>query len=310
MLHFHMIKVLFLYFIFIVTLNANILQEAIDSAPVGATLKLPSGIYKGNIVISKPLTLIGKESGVIIYGDENDTVITVNSSHVLLKNLQISHSGSRIENLDAAIELHHVKYCEVSHCRITDSLYGIDMNMVKDSIISDNYIRSRKNDISLRGDALKIWYAKNNLIKNNTITYNRDVTLTYSHHNIIDGNTFTHNRFGLHLSMSHHNLIKNNIFQYNSVGILLMGVKGTNVSNNRILSSKGAAGIGVVADKVSAFHFENNTLKYNAKALYIDTKGAERGKQRFITHNKILHNGEALHFHASIKNKCGQPKHY
>ena len=306
MLHFHMIKRLFLYFIFISVfmgiLNANILQDAIDNAPAGATLKLPSGIYAGNIVISKPLSIIGKDKNVIIKGEGKGTVITVNSSHVVLKNLHIQNSGSRMENLDSGIELHHVKDCEVIHCCITDTLYGIDMNMVEDSTVSNNYIRSQKNDISLRGDALKIWYAKNNLIQNNTIEFTRDVTLTYAHHNTIENNTFLHNRFGLHFSMSHNNTIRNNTFKYNSVGILLMGVKDINVSGNTILSSKGAAGIAVVADKVSNFHFEDNIVKYNAKALYIDTKGAERGKQRFIKNNLLSHNGEALHFHASIKN--------
>ena len=297
-----MIKILWLLFSFAVFTSANILQESIDKAPAGATIKLPSGIYSGNIIINKPLSILGKEEGVIIQGEGKGTVITVNSSSVILKNLEIRNSGKRMENLDSGIELHHVKHCEVSHCRITDVLYGIDMNMVEDSNISDNYIRSKKNDVSLRGDALKIWYAKNNLIRNNSIDHTRDVTLTYANNNIIENNTFLHNRFGLHLSMSHNNSIRDNTFKYNSVGILLMGVRDINVTGNTILSSKGAAGIAVVADKVSNFHFEHNTVKYNAKALYIDTKGAERGKQRFIKNNLLSHNGEALHFHASIKN--------
>jgi nitrous oxidase accessory protein len=282
--------------------SANVLQESIDKAPAGATIKLSSGIYTGNIVINKALTILGKDENVIIQGNGHGKVILVKSSYVTLKNLHITGSGNRMENLDSAIELHHVTHCEISHCKITNSLYGIDMNMVEDSVISDNYIHSKENDISMRGDALKIWYAKNNLIKNNTIEYNRDITLTYSDHNIIEDNTFKHNRFGLHLSMSHQNIIRNNTFKYNSVGILLMGVKDTNVSHNLIASSKGAAGIAVVADKVSNFHFEHNILKYNAKALYIDTKSAEKTMQRYIRHNQLLYNAEALHFHASIKN--------
>ncbi len=302
MLNLHMTKTITLYFIFLFSLHANILQESIDKAPRGATIKLSSGIYKGNITISKPLTILGKEENVIIEGEGKGTVITVKSSHVILKNLQIQNSGNRMEKLDAAIELHHVKFCEINHCRLIDSLYGINMNMVEESRIENNYITSRKNDIPLRGDALKIWYAKNNIIKNNIIDSTRDVTLTYAHNNIIEGNNFLNNRFGLHFSMSHHNTIKHNLFKYNSVGILLMGAKDTNVSSNQILSSKGAAGIAVVADKVSHFHFEHNTVKYNAKALYIDTKRTERGQQRFINYNTISYNSEALHFHTSIKN--------
>lgn len=296
---FHILVFLFSLSVFS---SASVLQESIDNAPVGATIKIPDGLYRGNLVINKALTIVGKGDAVHIQGEGRGTVITVNSDHVTLKNLHISGSGERMEKLDAAIELHHVKRCTVDTCTISDALYGIDMNMVQECNITRNHIRSKPFDISLRGDALKIWYAKNNLIKENSISWSRDVTLSFASHNLIEGNTFRHNRFGLHLSMSPHNVIKDNLFQYNSVGILLMGVNDTNVTGNRILSSKGAAGIGVVADKVSDFHFSNNTLKYNAKALYIDTKAAERTQQRFISNNRFLYNGEALHFHAAIKN--------
>ena len=297
-----MFRILLFSFALFIDSSASVLQESIDKAPVGATLKLPNGLYQGNIVINKPLTLLGKGNKVHIQGVGKGTVITINADHVTLKNLIITGSGARMENLDAAIELHHVKQCTVDTCTISDALYGIDMNMVEECNITNNHIRSKPFDISLRGDALKIWYSKNNLIKNNTIEQSRDVTLSFAKYNHIEGNTFRHNRFGLHLAMSPHNVIQNNLFQYNSVGMLLMGVKDTNITGNKILSSKGAAGIGVVADKVSNFHFTNNLLKYNAKALYIDTKATERAQQRFISHNQFLHNGEALHFHAAIKN--------
>jgi len=297
-----MIKILPLYFTFIFSLYANVLQETIDKAPAGSTLKLSSGIYSGKLIINKPITITGKEDGVIIKGDGAGKVITINSSNVVLKNLLITGSGNRMEKIDAAIAMNSVKNCEIDHCKILDSLYGIDMNMVENSIISNNYITSKKNEIGLRGDALKIWYSNNNMIKNNTIESSRDVTLTYASHNTIEGNTFLHNRLALHLSKSHQNRIKNNTFKYNSVGILLMGVKDIKVIGNLIQSSKGAAGIAVVADKVSNFLFGNNSVKYNAKALYIDAKRVETDYQRFIKNNKLLYNGEALHFHSSIKN--------
>jgi len=297
-----MIKILPLYLSLLFSLSAGILQETIDKTPAGSTLKLSSGTYSGKLVINKPITIIGKEDGVIIKGNGVGKVITINSSNVILQNLVITGSGDRMDKLDTAIAMNHVKHCKITQCKILDSLYGIDMNMVENSLISNNYITSKKNDISLRGDALKIWYSNNNIIKNNTIVRSRDVTLTYASHNTVEGNTFLYNRLALHLSMSHQNKIINNTFKYNSVGILLMGVKDINVTDNYIASSKGAAGIAVVADKVSNFLFENNRVKYNAKALYIDAKRKEKGYQRFIKNNKLLYNGEALHFHSSIKN--------
>jgi len=111
--------------------------------------------------------------------------VTINSSDVVLKNLTISGSGSRMENLDSAIIINKAKRCIISGCKITDCLYGIDMAMVNDSAVTDNYITSNTNDISLRGDALKIWYSNNNIIENNIIDSSRDVTLTRSNDNII-----------------------------------------------------------------------------------------------------------------------------
>ena len=289
-------------FISLLFLQANVLQESIDNAPRGATLTLPKGIYKGNIVINKPLNIQGKNKNVTIQGENNGSVITINSDDVTLRNLHITASGTRMDHLDAGITLHHVKHIQITDCKITDSLYGIDMNMVEDSLISENYITSKQYAAPLRGDALKIWYANNNIIRNNTIERSRDVTFTYTHHNLIEGNTFLNNRFALHFSMSHQNSIKNNTFKYNAVGILMMGIKDTNVTGNKLLSSKGVTGIAVVADKVSHFLFEHNLVKYNARALYIDEKGNEKGMQRFINYNQFLYNMEVFHFHSAIKN--------
>ncbi|MEK6659463.1 MAG: nitrous oxide reductase family maturation protein NosD, partial [Campylobacterota bacterium] len=62
-----MFKILLLAIVLITSgLGANTLQEAINNAPSGSILKLPAGVYKGKITIDKPLTIIGKENGVII----------------------------------------------------------------------------------------------------------------------------------------------------------------------------------------------------------------------------------------------------
>jgi nitrous oxidase accessory protein len=295
-------KLFFLLFIMMMSLNANPLQDAIDSAAPYATVRLSNGMYRGNIVIDKPLNIIGQSDHVIIKGSGEGRVITITADHVHLKNLTITNSGSRMENLDAAIFMDRVSHCNIQHCIITQSLYGIDMKMVTHSLITDNTITSKKNDISLRGDALKLWYSHHNLIYNNTINHVRDVTLTRSSDNNISGNTFLNSRYGLHLSLSHRNSIEKNTFRYNSVALMIMGAKDTNVTHNVLESSVGAAGIGMVIKGISNFHFSNNQVRYNAQGIYVDTKSTELGMQRYFINNDIAYNKEALHFHAIIKN--------
>jgi len=294
-------KFYLLLLIFISHLLANPLQEAIDSASPYSILKLPSGTYRGNITIDKPLTIIGKSKDVIIQGNSDGTVITITSSNVILKNLTISGSGTRMDRIDAGVAIKKANKCEINNCKILNSLYGIDMDMISDSFIIDNYITSMNLDIALRGNALKMYYSNNNLIQNNIIENSRDVTLNYSNNNIFKGNKFNNNRFATHISLSHNNIFKNNTYLYNSVSIMVMGAKDMKVLNNTIKSSKGAAGIGVVITGVSNFIFKHNILKFNAKAIYIDGQEKAKGMKRYISHNEISYNGEAIHFHASIK---------
>jgi len=293
---------LFLLPFFLISCSfANILQEAIDKALPYSTIKLSNASYIGNIHINKPISLIGNGKKVIIKGDLSTSVITINSSNVTLKNLIITDSGTRIDKINAAISINKALHVEVDNCKLLNSLYGIDLDMVSDSKFTNNYITSKNADMNFRGNALKLYYSHNNIFKNNTIEYSKDITLNYSNNNIFNNNTFKHNRFASHLSISHKNKFINNTYKYNSVSIMLMGAKDTNISHNIIQSSNGAAGIGVVIGMVSNLVLEYNTLKYNAKAIYIEGLEKRKGMKRIITHNNIIYNAEAFHFHASIK---------
>ena len=124
-------------------LLANPLQEAIDIATPYSTLKLSTGTYLGNIIINKPLSIVGKNDGVIIKGLLKGSVIKIRSNHVILKNLIITDSGARMDRIDSAISIKQSSNVEINNCKILNSLYGIDMDMVHKSKIINNYITSK-----------------------------------------------------------------------------------------------------------------------------------------------------------------------
>ena len=294
-------KSLILLFSFISTLLANPLQEAINNANPYSTIKLSNGTYIGNIIINKPLNIVAKDNDVVIKGTSDGTVIKIRSNNVVLKNLTITSSGSRMDKIDAAISIKKALHVEINNCKIIDSLYGIDMDMVNKSKILNNYITYKNLDISMRGNALKMYYANDNLIENNRIEKSHDVTLNYSNNNIFKNNTFKYNHFATHLSISNNNTFINNLYMYNSVSMMFMGAKNTKVINNKIHSSNGAAGIGVMVGMVMDFRFEKNSVKFNAKGIYIEGKEKAKGMKRYFVNNDISYNKEAFHFHVSIK---------
>ncbi|MDY0233867.1 MAG: nitrous oxide reductase family maturation protein NosD [Sulfurimonas sp.] len=293
-------KKILLLLLFIYALNANVLQEAIDKAPSGSTLKLYSGVYSGNITINKPLNIIGVEADVVIDGGGVGNVVDIKSSNVTLNNLTIQNSGPLMYSLDSGIKIEKAKNINIINCKILDSLYGLNIYMMQDSTIKENFISSKDYDIGLRGDALKIWHSHNNLISHNTITKTRDITINQSHNNIFTNNNITNSRFALNVAHSNHNLIEKNSFRYNSVSLMMMMSEDSKIINNSILSSNGAAGIGVILQGGSTV-FDSNTLRYNAKAIYIDSNPNEQEIKRFITNNDISYNKEAMGFHMTIR---------
>lgn len=296
------LKIVFIFVLSLSFLNANILQEAIDNAQVGSILKLKAGIYRGNILINKPLTLVGVEPGVIIDGLGKGTVVRITSSYVTIKNLTITGSGNRHDKLDAAISMSDVKHCEISKINIKDSLFGIDASKVNNSIIQDNNITSKDVELGLRGDGLRLWYSNDNLIKGNSLIKSRDMVIWYSHENRVIENFAEYCRYSLHLMYAGKNYIHNNKYQFNSVGIFFMYSKDTIATGNIIKSSLGATGMGIGLKDVSNFTLKNNTIIYNAQGLYIDRSPFEPGDHNWIEDNNILYNSEALHFHSVSEN--------
>ena len=298
-----MIRVLFSFHLLLLTiLNANILQDAIDNAPEGSILKLPAGVYKGNIIINKPITIIGIEDGVIIDGENKGTVIVAKGSYITLKNLNIINSGDRHENLDSAIKLSDGKQNEISDCTIKDCLFGIDLQMVNNSIISNNKITSKKFDLGLRGDGLRLWYSNDNIVKNNSLIKSRDMVVWYSHGNIIEENYGEYCRYSLHFMYAGKNIVRNNIYKFNSVGIFFMYSQDTIATGNIIQSSLGATGMGLGLKDVTNFTLKDNTIIYCAQGLYIDRSPFEPDTHNWIIGNKILYNSEAMHFHSLSEN--------
>lgn len=295
-------KIIILCLFLLNFLSANLLQEAINNAPEGSVLKLPKGVYKGSIIINKPLSIIGKEDGVIIDGGGIGTVIQITSSYVTLKNLTITGSGNRHDLLDSAIKINNSKQSEISNCIIKDSLFGIDITMTNNSIFSNNYITSKDLELGLRGDGLRLWYSNDNIVSNNKLVKSRDMVIWYSHGNTVENNYGEQNRYSLHFMYAGKNIVKDNTYKLNSVGIFFMYTKDTIATGNTVQSSLGATGMGIGLKDVSNMTLNDNTIIYCAQGIYIDRSPYEPDTKNWLENNKILYNSEAIHFHSISEN--------
>jgi len=283
---------------------ANLLQEAIDKAKPGSLLELPAGTYRGNIVISKPLIIDGKNQKAVIEGDGKGTVIKITSSGVTIKNLTIRHSGAQHERVDAGVALEKVKQCTVQNCKILDCLFGIDMNEVRNSEIVGNYIESKPFDLGIRGDGVRLWYSNDNHLSENHLYKSRDFVVWYSHGNLIEKNIGEYGRYSLHFMYTGKNIVKNNTYKHNTVGIFFMYSRDTVATGNLVQNSMGTTGLGIGLKDASNFTIKDNTIIYCARGLYVDRSPFEPDTINLIEGNRIIYNSEGVHFHSlSLHNR-------
>lgn len=275
------------------------LQEAINQAPDGAKITLQAGEYVGNILINKPLTIDGIDKNAIIVGDGAGSVITINSSNVVLKNLTVKNSGNSVEKIDSGILAKNVNHITLDNNRVEDTLFGINLEQVNRSKITNNFVTSKDLPLGVRGDAIRLWYSHDNQVVSNTIYKSRDFVLWYSSGNIIEGNYGSHNRYSLHFMYAGRNTIRNNTFEYNSVGIFFMYSSGSIVQNNTVKNAIGPFGVGIGIKDTSNFTLLDNNLIYNSRGLYIDQSPYQPGTINVFERNSILYNSSGVQFQVS-----------
>jgi len=290
--------ILFVLLLVPYSLSASVLQEAIDNAKPGSKLVLPAGVYRGNIVIDKPLIIDGKDQKAIIEGNGKGTVITIKSSGVTVKNLTIRGSGEEHEKVDAGVAIKKVTQCRVENNKIVDCLFGIDMSEVRNSEINGNYIESKPFDLGIRGDGIRLWYSNDNHLSGNHLYKSRDFVVWYSHGNLIEKNRGEYGRYSLHFMYTGKNTVKDNVYKHNSVGIFFMYSQDTVATGNLIQNSLGTTGLGIGLKDASNFVLKDNTIIYCARGLFIDRSPYEPDTTNLIEGNRIIYNSEGIHFHS------------
>ncbi|MCH6269483.1 nitrous oxide reductase family maturation protein NosD [Neobacillus citreus] len=275
---------------------ADNLQAKIDSMKEGAVLKLDNQTYTGNIVIKKPMTIIGS-TNTVIKGDGTGNVISVKAANVSLKNLTVSGSSMDRNSSEeyAAIKV-YTNNNVIEHITIRHSFHGIYLSKAHHNIVRYNNIKGLgKGEIAAQGNGLHVWYAENNLLSHNTIDGTRDgMFFDYSSHNKSFDNNISNTRYGLHYMYSDENTFKRNTFTMNEGGAAIMNSNGLTLTDNQFIVNYGNKSFGLLLLQANDNHIEHNTFYMNQRGLYID-----QATRNLIKDNKIIRNQIGIELWAS-----------
>ena len=288
---------------------AENLQERIDRAAPGSTIRIEAGVHAGRIVINKPLALIG-ESGAEIRGDGVGNVITIATDDVTLTGLRVTGSGIRLMDDDAAIFV-TANRARVDNCVIADSLHGIYLKKVSGAQILNNQIQGKTTlaassdstekgigqtsencDSTLvanrRGNGIHQWNSEKNLIRGNDISDTRDgIYFSFTNNCRVENNLIHHTRYGLHYMYSDANVFEGNTFTENSAGAAIMFSKNMVIHANRFVNNRGHRAYGLIIQSSDRSRLEQNEIEENAVGLSFNQCNANTVLGNRVTHNYI-----------------------
>jgi nitrous oxidase accessory protein len=272
------------------------LQALVDAAPAGAVLRPPPGRYAGPLVIRRPIRLEG-EGRVRIDAGGRGSVIRIETDGAEIRGLWLSGSGESHDTIDAAVHIRGARNV-VEDNEIEDCLFGVDLQQSDGNAVRRNRIRSKPLEMGMRGDAIRLWYSRDNEIADNDIAGVRDLVVWYSSGNRILRNRVSDSRYALHFMYSEHNLVEDNRYVGNMVGVFLMYSDGVVLRGNHIERALGATGMGIGFKESSRIVVEGNAIIYCAVGIYLDVSPYEPDTVNRFASNRLAFNSVGVVFHS------------
>lgn len=271
------------------------LQERIESASAGETVRVEAGLYHGPIRIEKPITLIG-EGWPTIDGGREGHVIQILAADARVEGFVVRSSGANLSSDHAGIMTQGDRARIVGN-RVEDCLHGIYIKQASDCVVSRNRIVGKSEvlvpvedaltqglrltpdgemciidlDVNQRGNGIHMWNSSGNVIEDNEISRTRDgIYFSFTDRASVRGNYVHHVRYGLHYMYSDENVFENNRFEQNAAGAALMYSKGLFVRGNRFVNNQGRRAYGLLLQSLDDTAFLENRLRRNTVGIYLE----------------------------------------
>lgn len=253
------------------------ITPAIAAASAGDTIRVLGGVYREDLVLDKPLTLMG-EGHATLFGTGLGSVVTITAPGCELSGFTIEGSGAGETNeMDAAVQVRS------NGNRVVDNylqrvFYGIVVVDARRNEIADNEIHGLRDlPFGRRGDGIYLYRAPENFVARNRVSGERDgIYFQYAPRGRAVDNIVTDSRYGLHDMFSDDVVIARNTFSDSVVGANIMNSRRVRVDHNVIARNRGVPGIGLTLKDCDDSTIRNNEISANARGLLLDGSSNNR----------------------------------
>ncbi|MBG9454176.1 copper-binding protein [Lysinibacillus sphaericus] len=258
-------------------------QEAINVAKPGEVVHIPAGRYRGNFIVTKPITLQGEEGTELIGESDKPALRIENTTNVSVDNITLSGKSK-------AIVVSNIDGLKLRKLQMKDVHTGVHIQRSKNVCIQEINVTGIKDHYSQKGNGLAVFKSEDITIEGNTIEQvqdgiyveevkrivvqrNKVTSSRYGTHFMYTSdakalfNTYAHNVTGLMIMMTTDILLENNTianhFDFNGYGMLLYDVQQAKIKHNTIKNNR----TGVAMQRSSTIQIESNDFQMNQTAL-------------------------------------------
>ncbi len=267
------------------------IKQGVAIASPFDTLLIKKGIYNEvNIVIDKPLTLLG-EGNPVIDGENKGEIITIIADNVTVDGLSIINVGTSYTADYAAIRVVKSKNFLIQNVRLEKLFFGIYLEKSRDGRVFNNKIIGDAVEEYNSGNGIQLWYCRNIVVEQNIVKHVRDgIYLEFSDSITINNNLSSNNiRYGLHFMFSNNDDYTNNTFENNGAGVAVMFSKQIKMYNNTFKKNWGTASYGLLLKEINDAEIIGNTFEENT--IGITVEGSNRIEYK---NNDFKSNGWAV----------------
>ena len=267
------------------------IKAAIEAAHDYDTILLTAPVYKEyNIVVDKPLSIIGENSPVID-GQDKGEVLRIISDNVSVEGISIINVGTSYTTDYAAIRVVKSKHFRIQNVRLEKLFFGIYLEKSDQGKVIGNTILGDAVEEFSSGNGIHLWYCKDVEVIGNRIEKVRDgIYLEFSDRILIKDNLSSKNiRYGLHFMFSNDDEYISNTFDDNGAGVAVMFSKNIRMFNNTFKNNWGSASFGLLLKEINDARISGNTFKENTIAINIEgSNRIEYSKNDFISNGWAL----------------------
>jgi nitrous oxidase accessory protein len=276
--------------------NARELTDALADTAGPTQLWLAKGVYPGNFRVQRRLALFG-ETGVVLDGGGQGTVLTIEANDVQVDNLIVRHSGRRNTLEDAGVRAKGERI-RISHLQVEDVLFGITLGPCQSCIVEHSHVRAAREHAPLQGDGIKLWESNHAVVRDCVVENMRDLVVWYSRGVLLERNLVRNSRYGSHFMYAHDSIVRDSQIVDDVVGVFVMYSSRLHVTGNVLAGARGPAGVGIGFKDSDGVEIRGNSLVANTLGTYLDITPRAGARLATFADNLFALNQVAVRFHS------------